>query len=137
MARIIAISVPGRFTNSINWMAASATEAGVLYVVDGHDLRRLDSSGRVTTVAKTIGTQLMGLWPNTDGDVYVAVYDARSVVRVRPTDGRVTTVARSPSPWAPSGVLVAPDGHLWVLEYSTTNATRVRRIAPNGKAHVF
>jgi sugar lactone lactonase YvrE len=133
----IVVATPGRFTNSVNWMAASATEAGVLYVVDGRALRRLDSSGRVTTVAENIGTQLMGLWPNADGDVYVAVYDARSVVRVRPADGRVTTVARSPRPWAPSGVLVAPDGHLWVLEYSTTNATRVRRIAPNGRARVF
>ena len=44
-------------------MAASATEAGVLYVVDGSALRRLDSAGRVTTVAPNVGRQLMGLWP--------------------------------------------------------------------------
>jgi len=79
----------------------------------------------------------MVLWPTAGGDVYVAVYGAQAVLRVRLADGRVTTAARSPAPWAPSGVLVAPDGHTWILEYSTSNAARVRRIAPNGKARVF
>ena len=132
----IVVAAPGRFTHQIQWMAASATEAGVLYVVDGTALRRLDSAGRVTTVATNVGTQLMGLWPTAD-DVYVAAHGTKAVVRVRLADGRVTTVASSPAPWAPSGVLVAPDGHLWVLEYSTANATRVRRIAPDGRTRVF
>jgi hypothetical protein len=131
------VAVPGRFNHQINWMAASVTEAGVLYVVDGSALRRLDASGRVTTVAPSIGTQLMGLWPTAAGDVYVAVYEARAVVRVRVADGHLTTVARSPAPWAPSGVLLAPDGQLWVLEYSTSNEARVRRIAPDGTVRVF
>lgn len=131
------IAAHGRFTDFIRWMAASATEAGVLYVVDGAALRRLDPSGRLTTVAPNIGTQLMGLWPTADGDVYLAVYGARAVVRVRLADGRVTTVAHSPAPWAPSGVIVAPDSHLWILEYSTANAVRVRRVASDGTARVF
>lgn len=130
------VATPGQFTHPIQWMTASATEAGVLYVVDGSALRRLDSSGRVTTVAPNVGTQLMGLWPTAD-EMYVASYGTRAVVRVRLADGRVTTVASSPAPWAPSGVLVAPDDHLWVLEYSTANAARVRRIAPDGRARVF
>ena len=110
---------------------ASATEPGVLYVVDGPALRRVDPSGRVTTVAPNVGTHLMGLWPTLDGrDVYVAAYGLRAIVGVRLADGAVTIVIRSPIPWAPSGVLVAPDGHLWVLEYSTANAARVRRVPP-------
>lgn len=127
---------PERFTHQINWMTASATEAGVLYVVDGSALRRLDSAGRMTTLAQNVGTHLMGLWP-TARDVYVAAHGAKSIVQVRIADGRVTTVVRSDAPWSPSGVLVAPDGDLWVLEYSTSSAARVRRIAPDGKSRVF
>jgi streptogramin lyase len=70
-------------------------------------------------------------------DVYVASYGTRSIVRVRLADGRLTTAARSPEPWGPSGVLVAPEGDLWVLEYSSANAARVRRIAPDGTARVY
>lgn len=130
-------AAPGKFAHSLNWLAASATEAGVLYVVDGTDLRRLDASGRVTMVAANLGANLMGLFPTTRDELYVAVYGAQSVVRIRLADGRVTTVARSSAPWAPTGVLVAPDGHLWILEYSTASAARVRRIDPNGRAQVF
>lgn len=131
------VAAPGQFRTRINWVAASATEPGVLYVVDGTALRRLDPSGGVTTVTPNVGTLVMGLWPTVTGDVYVAVYGARAVVRVRIADGRVSTVARSPAPWAPSGVLVARDRSLWVLEYSTANTARVRRIAPDGTARVF
>lgn len=132
----VVLAAPGRFANRINWMTASATAPGVLYVIDGPALRRLDASGGVTTVAPNVGSQLMGLWA-TAGDVYVASYGTRSIVRVRLADGQLTTVARSPEPWGPSGVLLAPDGHLWVLEYSTANAVRVRRVAPDGRARVF
>ncbi len=132
------VAGPELFRTPINWFAASVTEVGVLYVVDGPALRRLDPSGRVTTVAPNIGTHLMGLWPAASGrEVYVAVHGARAVVRVRLADGHLTTVTRSPAPWAPSGVLVAPDGHLWVLEYSSANTVRVRRVAPDGTARVF
>jgi sugar lactone lactonase YvrE len=136
-ARTTIVAGPGQFARPINWMAASATDAGVLFVVHGPDLRRVDSSGRVTTVTRNLGEHLMGLWPTADNAVYVAVYGARAIVRVQLADGRVSTVVRSPAPWAPSGVVVAPDGHLWVLEYSTSSAARVRRIAPDGTARVF
>jgi hypothetical protein len=125
------VARPAQISRQINWIAASPTQAGVLFFVEGPDLRRVDSSGRVTTLARNIGEHLMGLWP-TDSAVYVAVWGARSVVRIDLADGRITTVARSPVPWGPSGVLVAPDGHLWLLETSTDNAVRVRRIAPVG-----
>ena len=134
--RTTIIARPGHFTRPINWIAASPTQAGVLFVVDGSDLRRVDPSGRVTTVARKVGEHLMGLWP-TENAVYVAVLGARSVVRIDLADGRITPVVRSPSPWAPSGVLIAPDGHFWLLETSTDNAVRVRRVAPDGTSRVF
>jgi hypothetical protein len=126
---------PGvRFGHYINWIAAGSR--GSVWVVDGEDLRRIDSAGRISTVVRDLGPGMMGLFPDAQGGLYVAVYGARSVVRVGP-DGRVTTVARTPTPWAPSGVMVAPDGDLWILEYSTSNEARVRRIARNGRVTVF
>ena len=134
--RTTIIARPEHFTRPINWMAASPIQPGVLFIVDGPDLRRIDRSGRITTVARNIGEHPMGLWP-TENAVYVAVYGARTVFRIALTDGRITPVVRSPAPWAPSGILVAPDGHIWVLEYSTDNAARVRRVGPNGASRTF
>lgn len=131
-AKTTIVATPAQFPRQINWFAASVMEPGVLFFVDGPALRRLDSSGRVTTVASDLGEHLMGLWPTAGGAVYVAAYGARAVVRIDVRDGRVTTAARSPAPWGPSGVLVAPDGYIWVLEYSTKNEARVRRISPDG-----
>jgi hypothetical protein len=127
---------PGvRFNHPINWIAAGPN--GSLYVVDGPDLRRISREGRLATVAPDLGSHLMGLWPdNTRNSVYVAVYGRNAVVRVGP-DGRVVTVTQTPAPWAPSGVIVAPDGALWVLEYSTSNQARVRRVTRNGRSTVF
>jgi hypothetical protein len=78
----------------------------------------------------------MGLFPDAQGGLYVAVYGTRSIVRVG-ADARVATVARTQAPWGPSGVMVAPNGDLWILEYSTSNEARVRRIARNGRVTVF
>jgi hypothetical protein len=123
-----------RFDSHINWIAA--TPQGSVWVVDGQDLRRMDPQGRISTVARGVGPMMMGLWPDAQGGVHVAVYGNRSVVRVG-ADGRTQTVARTPAPWGPSGVLVAPNGDLWILEYSTSNEARVRRIARNGRVTVF
>ncbi|HEX2081377.1 MAG TPA: hypothetical protein VHG08_26975 [Longimicrobium sp.] len=129
------IVAPGaRFNHSIQWIAAGPD--GSLYVVDGPDLRRVTREGRLATVARGLGEHLMGLWPDGRGSVYVAVYGARAVLRVG-SDGRVTTVARTPAPWGPSGVTMAPNGDLWILEYSTSNEARVRRVAANGRVTVF
>jgi hypothetical protein len=38
-------------------------------------------------------------------------------------------VAESTFPWAPTGGAFAPDGALWLLEYSVTNQVRARRVA--------
>ncbi len=126
---------PGvRFNHRINWIAAGVD--GSLYVVDGSDLRRISREGHVNTVKRDLGPQMMGLWPDARNNVYVAVYGSRAVVRVSP-DGRVATVARTPAPWGPSGVLVAPNGDLWILETSTSNQVRVRRIEVNGRSTIF
>jgi hypothetical protein len=78
----------------------------------------------------------MGLWVDKDGAVYVAVAAERLVVRVT-ADGRSSVAAKSRDPWSPSGGLVDRDGNLWLLEYDTNAAARVRRIGKNGRDRVF
>ncbi|HEX6377250.1 MAG TPA: hypothetical protein VFZ91_16185 [Allosphingosinicella sp.] len=110
---------------------------GTLYLIDGEDLVRILPSGAVRRVARNLAERrhgqpfvnphhrLMGLWSDPAGNVYVAVWGAQMVKRVDP-EGRVTVAARSTFPWSPTGGLVARDGRLWLLEYSVTNAVRVR-----------
>lgn len=127
---------PGvRFDHPINWLAMGP--GGSLYVVDGPDLRRITSEGRATLVAKDLGAHIMGLWPdNARHSLFAAVYGRGEVVHIG-SDGRVSTVARSTAPWAPSGVTVAPNGDLWILEYSTSNQARVRRVTERGTSTIF
>ncbi|MDP2884201.1 MAG: hypothetical protein Q8P51_04175 [Ignavibacteria bacterium] len=79
---------------------------------------------------------VMGLWADTEGNAYAAVAANRTVKRVAP-DGSVVVVAQSKSLWAPSGGLTAPNGAMWILEYSVINAVRVRRIDRSGQSTVF
>lgn len=133
------VVAPGaRLGPNVNWLAAASD--GSLWLVDGHDLRRITPAGRLETVARGLSAEgqpgPMGMWPDAEGGVFVAVPARRAVVRVR-ADGRVGTVARTPAPWAPSGVTTAPDGGLWILEYSPENEIRVRHVARDGRARVF
>jgi len=126
---------PGvRFNHPINWIATGP--GGSLYVIDGTDLRRLQPDGRITTVVRNLGTVLMGLWLDAQSNLYVAAWGTRAIFRVRP-NGKVTTVARTRKPWGPSGVLVARDGAIWILETSTSNAVRVRRVTTNGQSAIY
>jgi sugar lactone lactonase YvrE len=117
----------------------TATGDGTLYFTDSGDLRELSAAGQIRTLARNLAAGagsvprgqewrlVMGLWTDAARNVYVAVYGLREVKRVSP-DGRVEVVARSRFPWAPTGGLIAPNGDLWLLESTFTNAVRARRI---------
>jgi hypothetical protein len=109
---------------SINWIHAAPS--GGAYYIESDQLRRVDGTSRVSRVA-TIGKTLFGLTIDAAGNVYVAAWNDRTVVRVAP-NGTKQVVARSVAPWAPSGAAVAPNGQLWVLEWNGTQS-RVRRVA--------
>ena len=79
---------------------------------------------------------VMGLSSDAGGNIYVAVYEDRAVRRIAPA-GQVTTVVTTPVLWGPTGVAVASDGTIWVLEASVTNAQRVRRVDREGRARLF
>ncbi|HEX9458839.1 MAG TPA: hypothetical protein VGA84_06825 [Thermoanaerobaculia bacterium] len=120
----------------IRWM--TVTPNGVVYLIDLLDLVRVTPDGKVSTMARNLSShardgddrnRVQGLWLDRAGNVYVAASADREVKRVTPS-GRVDVVAHSTFPWSPSGGAIAPNGDLWVLEYSVTNQQRVRRISP-------
>jgi hypothetical protein len=128
------------------WM--TATPDGTLYLTDGADLLRVDQEGRVTVAARGLQERsltqphvserhnLMGIWWDSAGSVYVAVWGGRVVKRVAP-DGTVSVAARSAFGWGPTGGLSGPEGELWILETSFTNSVRVRRITRDGKTQIW
>jgi hypothetical protein len=130
----------------VRWM--TVTPEGTVYLIDLYDLVRIMPDGSIHTVATGLAGwnlsrlsgpdrhAVMGLWTDTEGNVYAAVYAERVVKRMG-ADGRLEVVARCDFPWSPTGGIIGPDGDLWLLEYSITNAARVRRIGKAGRSIVF
>jgi hypothetical protein len=131
---------------AVQWM--TVTPEGTLFLMDRGDLRRVSADGKVTTVAAKLSARSrppaevsdlnyhMGLWTDPKGSAYVAVARERLVLRVR-ANGKTDVRARSSEPWSPSGGMFDRDGDLWLLEYDTANAVRVRRIGRDGRERIF
>ena len=127
--------VSGRKFGEVRSILASPD--GVLHLIAGGDLWRVERDGGARVLASGLSEQIvtqpfvnerhriMGLWSDPRGNVYAAIWGGQKVKRIDPR-GRVTVAARSTCPWSPSGGLVARDGRLWLLEYSVDNAVRVR-----------
>lgn len=121
---------------AMRWL--HATPAGTLYVIDGSDLVRIQN-GRMTRVARklmktsirrphvALQHAIMGLWTDRAENVYVADYAHAEVKRITPS-GTVSIVHSSRPPWSPVGGAFAPNGDLWLLEATVTNAVRVRKV---------
>src|ERR1041385_7083438 len=111
----------------VRWMTATPT--GIVYLIDLYDLVRINPDGVVKTIASDLAdwsinrltgpdkNAIMGLWTDPHGNVYVATLPNRAVKRVSP-DGHVEVVERSPMLWMPTGGFIAPNGDMWLLEYS-------------------
>lgn len=137
------IAGPAGFAD-IRWMAASPD--GTVYLIDSGKLWRVKPGGAAQVVAANLISHrsplgyltgmidgdrhaLMGLWPDTNGDVYVASAGGGRVLKVAP-NGTVSVFYRAPGVWAPTGVTVTRN-EVVVLEYSGTKA-RVRRLRRDG-----
>jgi len=132
---LVSSVVPDKpFGSQINLIAAGPDAS--IYLVDGGDLRVITRAGRMETRARGVGSALMGMLPDSGESVLVASYGTRAVLRVN-ARGTVDTVATTPAPWGPSGVMRAPNGDLWLLEYSTTNEAHVRRVGRDGRSTVY
>jgi len=121
---------------------------GVLYVADGPYVRRVAMDGTVTTLGAGPLTErkwdedLLGIAVDANGDVYAADHASRRIRKITAA-GVVSTVLRTGSLWAPTGVAIAPDG-LYVLEHlrmplailgdlAVGPYMRVRKVSGDGK----
>ncbi|MBF8248478.1 MAG: hypothetical protein HW374_1278 [Bacteroidetes bacterium] len=131
----------GKFRN-IRWMTATAD--GTVYFVDMHDLISVSPNGVVRTVVRNLAERqksllffnnehaIMGLWTDSKENVYAAVSADQLVKRISP-EGSVDVVARSMTPWSPTGGLVAPNGDLWLLEDASLLGVRARKVGGSHK----
>jgi hypothetical protein len=124
---------------------------GSLYLADGATVRKVTPQGVVTTLAAGLDTDtrarevldfasLMGIAAAPNGDVYVADFRNRRVLRI--SHGIVTITARAEPPWSPTGVAAGPNGDLFLLEYGfrppgTWLMPRIRKVTADGKASVI
>lgn len=124
------VSKLATFRGHVNWIVAR--EDGSVIVAEHGDLKLVGRYGRVETLARFVGRgrgrhATLGMALGERGSVYVAVPDARAIVRVT-DDGRKETVARTRPPWRPSGVAFGPNGEMWILEYASSERVRARRV---------
>lgn len=131
----------------IRWIYFSEYDSN-LYIIDYLKLKKVTSEGEVTVLANNLketgGSHagvgdhhyLMGIWMDKQEQVYVAAYGARKVKKIN-SEGAIEMVYRSPRLWSPCGGLVAPDGSLWIMEFSVRNNTRIKKISPDGKEVIF
>jgi len=135
--------VMARGFTDIRWITAAPN--GTVYLVDRRDVVKVTPDGRRRRIAADLSKKrwfrderhlVMGIWLDAEENVYVAVPGDGAVKRIS-KDGRVATVVTSRFPWAPSGGLVTPSGDLYVLEYSKTNAVRVRRVAKDAVETIY
>lgn len=126
---------------------------GALYFTDGPSVRKVTMDGRMTMLARNLAvenpaespmqespvTRLFGIAVDAQGNVFVADYGNRRVLKVTP-DGRSTTVMRAEQPWSPTGVALK-DGNLYILEFGFTSpskyTSRVRKLSSDGRVSVL
>jgi hypothetical protein len=73
---------------------------------------------------------LMGLWPDANGDVYLASSAAGKVLKIT-ASGQVSVFCASPIAYAPTGV-TGTATEVVVLEYAAGDRARVRRFRKDG-----
>jgi len=93
---------------------------GNLFITDGPYVRRVTREGVVTTIAGPLTEavweeDLSGIAVDTNGDVYVADFAGRRILKVTPA-GAVSTFLHTGPLWTPTGVTVALDG-VYTLEH--------------------
>ena len=133
--------------NDIRWLSYSKHDNNI-YVVDHLAVKQVSPSGKVTTISNNLKESnkainkvddrhyIYGTWTDDSGSVYVAVYGSGKVWKINPTR-QMISIYSSPVGWSPCAGLLAPDGSLWLMEFSTLNKTRVSRISPDGKQKIF
>lgn len=133
--------------DDIRWMYFSKDDDN-LYVVDNLKIKKVTPSGRVEVLAENLKENesaymdvadrhyVFGLWTDRQKNIYVALYGARKVKKIN-HKGEITTVFTSAEGWSPCGGLIEKDGTLWIMESSTENSIRVRKVLHNDKDIIY
>ena len=127
---------------------------GALYFVHGANVSKVTMSGTLTALARNLvvetdsgnrtggssPTQLFGIAVDAQGNVFVADYGNRRVLKITP-DNRSATLIRAEQSWFPTGVALSGND-LYILEHSFTPThtpigTRVRKLSPDGRVTVL
>lgn len=129
-----------------NIHSMTASKSGNVYVLDNHEVKKVNTQGHTSTIADLRRTTkknsakgedlLSGIALDEAQNLYVADYSERCVKKITP-DGRVSVLTTTAAPWSPSGMLAAKDGSLYVLENSENNEVRVEKITPHGERTVL
>lgn len=121
---------------------------GSVILMDFQDMKKIDAQGRLTTIAAKIADKrwtksnaenqnsVMGIWADTQGNLYAAVSSARMVKKFS-RDGKEEVAFTTSFPWTPSGGMIDARGNLWVLECSVTNAVRVEKVGADKRGKVY
>ncbi len=135
--KIIALK-PNQDLGKVSWLAVSP-DGTTLYAASSKGFNSISGTGDVTSLMhnrKEERHALFGIWPGRNGEVYIADYAQNAVKKVG-KNGEVSNFIKTAEPWAPTGMVIAPDNTIWLLEYSTSNQARVRKITTGGKQQIF
>ncbi|WP_369995342.1 hypothetical protein [Winogradskyella sp.] len=133
--------------DDIRWMYFSKDDKN-LYVVDILKIKKVTPSGHDEVLAENLKENesafmgvadrhyVFGLWTDTQRNIYVALYGSGKVKKINPK-GEITTVFNSAEGWSPCGGLIEKDGTLWIMEFSTKNSTRVRKVVHNEEDIIY
>ena len=112
--------------------------------MDHLSIKKITPSGTVAVVAKDLKDDkpsfegvadhhyIFGLWTDTKQNVYVALYGAGKVKKIS-SSGKISTLFVSEDGWSPIGGMIDKTGTMWIMEFSSKNETRVRKIVSNGE----
>lgn len=132
----ISVLAEGKF-NFISWL--HSTEGGTIYFTESNKLHKLAPDGKITLLANDLMSKTTafsmtgrdydgyGIWTDNAGNIYIAMIASKKVNRISP-DGKVETIFFSNTLWTPCSGVIDDDGNMWLMEFSVTTETRVRKI---------
>ena len=121
----------------IGWIYVSKN--GSVYFTESNKLHQLLPSGKLETLAESIGSKSVdmsvmgrnyngyGIWTDASDNVYIAMPDARKVIRIG-VNGKPETILTSNATWMITSGVFDDNGDMWVLENSITNEVRVKKM---------
>lgn len=119
----------GNFKN-VNWLHPQ-DDGSILYA-SGSKIFQVDKFGKILPIAEIKSVQstnsedgilIWGIWKDTTGNIYAAVFSDKTIRKVDES-GKVTTVYTSKGNWSPLHGTFDNKNKLWILETSEKNEVR-------------